>query len=60
MELHASITCLRNAGIHVRSAVTGQACAIVWVDDQRISVAIEALRNSGFEATVLTETDEPN
>jgi hypothetical protein len=55
-ELHTAILCLRNAGIHARNAVTGRMCAIIWVDDQKTVTAVDALRNSGFEATELVET----
>jgi hypothetical protein len=60
MELHASITCLRNSGIAARNAVIGQACALIWVRDEDISAAVKALRNAGFQATVLTEMDVLN
>jgi hypothetical protein len=60
MELHASITCLRNSGIDSRNAVIGQACAPIWVRDEDISAAVKAQRNAGFQATVLTETDVLN
>ena len=59
-ELIDCIARLRKAGIHARTAQTGQACALVWVDDQQISMGVEALRTAGFEATELSETDEPN
>ena len=58
-EMFASITCLRSAGINPRSAVMGQACAIVWVDDEEISLSVDLLRDNGFEAAAVTETDEP-
>jgi hypothetical protein len=59
-ELHASILCLRSAGIHAHNAVIGPACALIWVDDQKTLTAVEALRTAGFQATALTETDVPN
>jgi hypothetical protein len=37
----------------------GQACAIVWVDDEEISISVDLLRDNGFEAAAVTETDEP-
>jgi hypothetical protein len=52
-ELHDSIKCLKEAGIKPRDAVAGQACALIWVDDETISVSVETLRTSGFEATAL-------
>jgi hypothetical protein len=57
-ELYASIACLRGAGINPRSAVIGQACAVVWVDDEEIWISVDLLRNNGFEAAYVTE-DEP-
>jgi hypothetical protein len=60
VELQASIACLRNAGIAARNAVIGGSCGLIWVDDQTILTAVEALRNAGFQATALTETDKPN
>jgi hypothetical protein len=50
MEMFASISYLRRAGIYARSAIIGVACAIVWVDDEEISVSVDVLRGSGFEA----------
>ena len=58
MELFASITCLRSAGINPRSAVIGQACAVVWVDDEEIWISVDLLRNHGFEAAAVIETEE--
>jgi hypothetical protein len=58
MKLYASITCLRSAGINPRSAVIVRACAIVWVDDEEISLAVDLLRNNDFEAAAVSETDE--
>jgi hypothetical protein len=58
MELFAAITCLRSARINPRSAVIARACAIVWVDDGEISLAVDLLRNNGFEAAAVSETDE--
>jgi hypothetical protein len=34
-------------------------CATVWVDDGEILLAIDLLKNNGFEAAAVTETDEP-
>jgi hypothetical protein len=59
MELYASIVCLRSGGINPRSAVIGQACAIVGVDAEEIWISVDLLRNNGFEASYVTETDEP-
>jgi hypothetical protein len=58
MELFAAITCLRTAGIYPRSAAIEKTCAVVWVDDEEVSVANALLRNNGFEAAV-TKTDQP-
>jgi len=60
IELHDAITCLRNAGIYARNAVIGQALALIWVDDENVSIAVETLRAAGFQATALTETDVPH
>jgi hypothetical protein len=59
MELFASIACLRSAGINPRSAAIAKACALLWVDDEEISISVYFLRNNGFEAAHVTETDEP-
>jgi hypothetical protein len=59
-ELHAALSCLRNVGIHAHSAIIGRACALVWVDDEQLLIAIETLRNDSFQATTLTETDVAN
>jgi hypothetical protein len=59
-ELHGTITCLRNAGINAYNAVRGQVCALIWVDDENVSMSLETLRIAGFQATVLTETDMPH
>jgi len=58
MELFAAITCLRRAEINPRSAIIVRACAIVWVDEAEISIAMDLLRNNGFEAAAVSETDE--
>jgi hypothetical protein len=58
-ELHGSITCLSSAGIAARNAILGQAFALIWVDDEDISISVETLRNAGFQAAALTETDVP-
>jgi hypothetical protein len=60
VELRDSVTCLRNAGIHIGRTVTGQDFALIWVDDENISISVETLRDAGFQATVLTETDVPH
>jgi hypothetical protein len=60
IELYDSITCLRSAGIHARNAIIGQAFALLWVDDENISISVETLRNAGFQAAALTETDVPH
>jgi hypothetical protein len=59
-ELIDCIAWLRKFGIHARTAQTGRAFALVWIDDQQISMGVEALRTAGFEATELSATDEPN
>jgi hypothetical protein len=53
LELHDSMTCLRNAGIHPHNAVVGPACALIWIEDESIPAAVEALRGTGFQATAL-------
>jgi hypothetical protein len=58
IELFDSITCLRSVGINPRSAATGKACAVLWVDDEEIWAAVDVLRNNGFEAAYVTETNE--
>jgi hypothetical protein len=57
MELFRSITCLRSAGITPLSAVIGQACAVVWVDDEEIWISVDLLRNNGLEAAAVVETE---
>jgi hypothetical protein len=58
MELFDSIACLRRAGINARSAVIGRACGVVRVDDEEVSISVDLLRNNGFEAAAVIETDE--
>jgi hypothetical protein len=58
--MNKAITYLRKAEIEVRKAVIGQTLALVWVDDENISISVEGLRNAGFQATALTETDGPH
>jgi hypothetical protein len=60
MELDSSITCLKNAGIEAHNAVVGRAFALLWVEGGNILLSIETLRNAGFQATALTETDLPH
>ncbi len=60
VELHDAMTCLENAGINGYNAVIGQACALMWVDDENVSIALETLRIGGFLVTALTETDMPH
>ncbi len=59
-ELIRCIACLRKSGIHARSALAERASVVIWIDHEKISTAVEVLRNSGFEASALTESDEPN
>jgi hypothetical protein len=59
LELDDSITCLIDAGIDPRAAVIGSVCALIWVDDEKLVASVEALRCANFQATALTETDEP-
>jgi hypothetical protein len=59
MELYASIVCLRRGGINPRTAVNRQVCAVVWVDDEETRISVDLLRNKGFEAAAVTETEEP-
>jgi hypothetical protein len=60
VELHGAITCLRNAGTNPYRAVMGRACALVWIDDEDVSMSVETLRIAGFQAAVLTENDVPH
>ena len=60
IDLNQAITCLKEAGIDVRNAVIGRALALVWVDDENISISVEALRSAGVQATALTETEVPH
>jgi hypothetical protein len=57
IELDHSVAYLNNAGIEVRNMAIGQGLALVWVDDEIVSISVEALRGAGFNATELTETD---
>jgi hypothetical protein len=59
-EVQGSIKCLRNAGINVRDTAIARAFALIWVDDANLVLAVETLRNSGYPATALTETDVPH
>jgi len=59
-ELDGSIACLRNAGIEVHNAAVGRAFALIWVDGGNILRSLETLRDAGFQATALTETDVPH
>jgi len=60
VELHDALVYLHNAGIDARNAVIGQACALIWVDDEHATMSVETLRTAGFQATALTETDVPH
>jgi hypothetical protein len=59
VELFDSISCLRSAGINPRNALIGKLCAVLWVDDEEIWISVDVLRNNGFEAAYVTETDDP-
>ena len=59
-ELNDSITYLVRLGICPRNAVTGESFALLWVDDENIGNSVVVLRNAGFEAAVLIETDVAN
>jgi hypothetical protein len=59
LELQQSITCLRNAGIATPNAIIGQAIALIWVHDEDTSISVDTLRDAGFQATALTETEAP-
>jgi hypothetical protein len=52
-----SITSFEEAGISLRSAVIRQACAVVRADAKEIWISVDLLRNNGFEAAYVTETD---
>ena len=58
MELFAAVSCLRSGGIHPRSAAVEKACAVVWVDDEEISIGEVLLKINGFEAAAVMITDE--
>jgi hypothetical protein len=58
LELRASILYLTNAEIDPLDAVIGPVCAFVWVEDLKIAVAVDTLRNAGLQATALVETDQ--
>jgi hypothetical protein len=60
VELQDGIVCLSKGGIDVRDAVEGEEFALIWIDDENVRDSLEALRNAGFQATVLTETDVPH
>jgi hypothetical protein len=57
VELDDAITCLRNAGINPCNAVIGSVFALLWVEDENISQAVETLRNAGFHAAAITTSD---
>jgi hypothetical protein len=59
-ELDEALACLRAAGIYPGKAVSGTACALLWVEDERVSNSVDALRLAGLQATALTETDVPH
>jgi hypothetical protein len=59
VELRDAIVCLRDARIYASEAVTGQACALIWVEDEETANSVETLRIAGFQVTALTETDVP-
>jgi hypothetical protein len=58
IELFAAITCLRSGGIHPRRAEVEKAFALVWVDDEEISIGERLLKTNGFEAAAVNRTDE--
>lgn len=58
LELFAAVTCLRSGGIHPRSAAIEKACAVVWVDDEEISIGEVLLKINGFEAAAVMMADE--
>jgi hypothetical protein len=60
VELQDAIACLKRRGIDVRDAVVGEEFALIWIDDENIRDSLETLRNAGFQAAVLTETDVPH
>jgi hypothetical protein len=60
VEMHGAVACLRNAGISSYNAVNGRACALVWVDDENVSMSVETLTVAGFLAAALTHTDLPH
>jgi hypothetical protein len=60
IELEGSISCLRSAGIEARNAVVSRSFALIWVDRPDIVYSVETLRNAGFQATALTETEVPH
>jgi len=60
MELRDAVASLREAEIDVCNPVIEQTFALIWVDDEHVSISIETLRNAGFQSTALTETDVPH
>ncbi len=58
LELCDSIRHLRKAGIDPLNVVVGPACGFVWVEELRISRAVDTLRNAGLQAAALVENDE--
>jgi hypothetical protein len=60
VELRDAIDWLKNANIEAHNPIIAQAFALIWVDDENVPISIETLRNGGFQATALTETDLPH
>ena len=58
VELHDALIYLHNAGIDARNVVIGQACALIWVDDEHVAISVETLRSAAFQTTALIEPDD--
>jgi hypothetical protein len=59
-ELNDSISCLKKAGIGACNNVSSQVFGLIWVDDRKLSISVDTLREAGFQATVLSDTDVPH
>jgi hypothetical protein len=59
-ELNDSISCLKKAGIDACNTVSSRSFGLIWVDDENLSISVDALRDAGFQATVLSDTNVPH
>jgi hypothetical protein len=46
-ELIRCIAWLRKSGIHARSALAERASAVMWIDDEKVSSVVNALKELG-------------